>query len=80
VIVLATLSAGCFKPSLIQQGRMCDYVSDLALESCPPLHFSDESPVGHTMMLWGVQYRECRMKHEMLKSCIEYDRKENTKR
>ena len=72
--VLVMNSAACSKPSLIQPSRNCDYVSELALQPCESLVLDEGLPIGTAMMVWGLQYKECRLKHEILKSCIEADK------
>ena len=77
LLVLVMTSAGCSRnwrdpPS--NPSRHCDYVSELALQPCESLVLDETIPIGTAMMVWGLQYKECKLKHEILKSCIEADK------
>ena len=67
-------SAACSKRTLIQPSRNCDYVSELALQPCDSLTLDESLPIGTAMLVWGLQYKECKLKHEILRACIEADR------
>ena len=77
LIVLALSNVACYRnwrdpPN--NPSRHCDYVSELALQPCESLVLDETMPIGTAMMVWGLQYKECKLKHEILKSCIEADK------
>ncbi len=49
-------------------------MSELALQPCESLVLDETLPIGTAMMVWGLQYKECKLKHEILRSCIEIDK------
>lgn len=76
VIVLALNSVGCSKRQQVvpPPSRNCDYVPEIVLQSCEELTLDETMPIGQAMLDWALKYQQCKLKHEVLKACVEADR------
>ena len=76
LIVLVLSSVGCsWRQQAVQPSRHCDFVTKLALQPCEPLVLGENQDVGQAMLNWSLEYRQCQLKHAVLKACIEADNK-----
>lgn len=74
--VLALSSVGCYKRQQLvpPPSRNCDYVPEIVLQPCESLTFDETVPIGQAMLNWALEYNQCKMKHEVLKACVEADK------
>lgn len=76
LIALALSNVSCSKRQQIvpPPSRNCDYVPEIVLQPCDSLTFDETLPVGQAMLNWALEYNQCKMKHEVLRACVEADK------
>jgi hypothetical protein len=53
---------------------VCDFTPDVALESCLASELDETIPIGQALLNMIYERNQCKIKHEVLKGCIEADR------
>ncbi len=75
--VFLTISTGCSwlpRKSPPPPSRVCDLTPDVALESGYTSELDDTIPIGQALLNMIYERNQCKIKHEVLKGCIEADR------